>query len=74
MRNASATTEQNDNVKLPVNRVFVLQLDAATGKASNRFAGRLEHVASGEVVHFESQQDMIQFITRLFEEQSSSDG
>jgi hypothetical protein len=38
--------------KLPANRAFVVQLQAATTEDENVFQGRIEHLASGSAEYF----------------------
>jgi hypothetical protein len=50
---------------LPVERAFVVQLHVETDVARGRFAGRVEHVLSGQAAHFNTLQDLLTFINRV---------
>ena len=43
---------------LPSNRAFVVQLHATAGQAAGDFAGRVEHMASGQVARFSSTEEL----------------
>ena len=47
---------------LPVRRAFVLQLRADAEVGRGVLVGRIEHVASGRVAHFESLAELLRFI------------
>jgi hypothetical protein len=47
----------------PVHRAFVVQLGWESDVAHGQFAGRVEHVVSGEVTHFQSPEELLVFIT-----------
>lgn len=49
-----------DPGSLSPDRAFVVQLRGHPGA----FAGRVEHMASGEAAHFESAEDLLAFLTR----------
>jgi len=44
---------------------FVVQFRAATDFERGRVAGRVEHVASGRVAHFESTKELLETFARL---------
>ncbi len=50
---------------------FVLQFHESESKGHS-FEGRVEHVASGQAIHFSSQQELLSFISRLLQETSKS--
>jgi hypothetical protein len=50
---------------LPVNRAFVLQFLSKSNVQLGQFQGRAEHIASGQVFHFNSQQEFFDFVLRM---------
>ena len=53
------------NRPLPRQRAFVVQLQAQADATPERFAGRVEHVISGQAVHFHSLDECLAFIARV---------
>jgi hypothetical protein len=53
------------NRPLPMERAFVIQLHAEAEVAQRRFAGRVEHVLSGQAAHFDTLEDLLWFIERV---------
>lgn len=51
----------DDPGSLSPSRAFVVQLRGRSGA----FAGRVEHMASGEAAHFESAEELFAFLGRL---------
>jgi len=51
-------------VALPADRAFVVQF-AARIEDGNPFTGRVEHLASGSAVHFDSLTRLGEFVARL---------
>jgi hypothetical protein len=50
---------------LPANRAFVVQFRAQPEGAPLRSAGHVEHLLSGEVLRFDSQEQLLVFVHRL---------
>jgi hypothetical protein len=50
---------------LPTNRAFVVQFRAPAIGAPLSYAGRVEHVVSGEVTDFHSLTELMAFMTRV---------
>jgi hypothetical protein len=50
---------------LPANQAFVVQVRSKLNVGLGQFQGRAEHVASGQVIHFSSQQELFDFIVGL---------
>jgi hypothetical protein len=50
---------------LPADRAFVVQLYAEADVARGRLAGRIEHVVSGQAMHFDGLEDLLAFIERV---------
>ncbi len=50
---------------LPRQRAFVVQLRAQADATPDRFAGRVEHVVSGQAIHFHSLDAFLGFIARM---------
>jgi hypothetical protein len=46
-------------------RAFVIQFRAETDVTAGRFAGRVEHVVSGQATHFSSLEELLGFIARV---------
>jgi hypothetical protein len=54
-----------NDVPLPPQRAFVIQLRAQPDPGADLFIDRVEHMASGDAVRFSSAEDLIAFITRV---------
>ena len=50
---------------LPTNRAFVVQVRAQPPGAPFAWDGRVEHVVSGQVTHFQSLEELEAFISRV---------
>ena len=50
---------------LPQNRAFVVQFSAQTDFARSRVLGRVEHIASGTVLHFKSRDELLEFTAMM---------
>jgi hypothetical protein len=50
---------------LPTNRAFVVQFRVQSTGASPAYAGRVEHVVSGEVTRFHSLDELLAFMVRV---------
>ena len=46
-------------------RAFVVQFRAETELAQARYVGRVEHVASGQALNFQSLEELLAFFTHL---------
>jgi hypothetical protein len=46
-------------------RAFVVQFRTATGQTAGEFAGRVEHMTSGQAVRFSSSEELVAFLTRV---------
>jgi len=44
---------------------FVVQFREATDAASQRFAGRVEHMISGQATRFQSAEELLAFLARV---------
>lgn len=53
---------------LPQNRAFVVQFSARTDFARNKVQGRVEHIASGTVLHFNSREELLEFAASMLPE------
>ena len=51
--------------KLETQRAFVLQLQSGGDGSTDSFAGRVEHISSGVVTHFQTVQEFMDFIARV---------
>ena len=50
---------------LPVQRAFVVQLHATADVAQARLVGRVEHVVSGQALHFHTVDELLAFMARV---------
>lgn len=50
---------------LSIHRAFVVQFRAETDVEKQRFVGRVEHVASGQVAYFDSLEGLLAFIRQI---------
>lgn len=50
---------------LPANHAFVVQFRAQAAREPQSWAGRVEHLVSGQATHFESWEDLQQFVARV---------
>lgn len=62
------TSDDRKHAWLPPERAFVVQFYADTSLDTTHMAGRVEHVISGQVGHFDSLTTLLAFITRVFVE------
>ena len=53
---------------LPVHRAFVVQFRAEAQVQCGHFAGRVEHVVSGQAMHFASLEELLAFMTKVLTE------
>ncbi len=60
-------TRPTPDVEQPLSptRAFVVQFREEPEEAGNRFAGRVEHVTSGQAARFESPEDLLAFLVRV---------
>jgi hypothetical protein len=54
-----------DESPLSPHRAFVVQLREHADVARDQWAGRVEHVASGQAAHFQSLEELLTFIARV---------
>jgi hypothetical protein len=50
---------------LPTQLAFVVQFAAETAVGRGRFVGRIEHVVSGQVAHFQSLDELLACLVRM---------
>lgn len=50
---------------LPTNRAFVVQFRSRTEMTPPRCAGRIEHLVSGQATHFQSWEELRQFVEHI---------
>ena len=50
---------------LPTQLAFVVQFAAETAVGRGRFVGRIEHVVSGQVAHFQSLDELLAGLVRM---------
>jgi hypothetical protein len=56
----------NDSLpSLPSNRAFVVQFRATAEPTQDNWAGRVEHIVSGEAVRFDSWEHLQRFIQEM---------
>jgi hypothetical protein len=56
----------------PERGAFVIQFRASADVEQGRFAGRVEHVASGEVGHFQTPEQLVAFVRHVLFERHKS--
>jgi hypothetical protein len=57
--------QPEDQPLFPVRRAFVVQFSAATAVEPARFAGRVEHVVSGQAAPFNSLEELLTFLVQM---------
>ncbi len=62
---ANVTPQAENESPLSPYRAFVVQFRAETKVARGRYAGRVEHVVSGQATHFASLEELLAFIGRV---------
>jgi hypothetical protein len=62
-----------DNVALPTNRAFVLQF-RRDDEVNIRYAGRIEHIESGQVEYFYSTEEMCAKLKTILSQKNSNPG
>ena len=50
---------------LPTNRAFVVQFRLPSADAAPAYAGRVEHLESGQVARFQSMEELLAFMIRV---------
>ena len=58
-------SQSQEQTQLPTQWAFVVQFSAETDVAQEHFAGRVEHVVTGQTTHFHTQEDLMAFLTRM---------
>lgn len=53
---------------LPVRRAFVVQLSVETDVTRGHWIGRVEHVVSGQNLHFQTLDDLLGFMAQILKE------
>jgi hypothetical protein len=59
---------------LPVHRAFVVQFRAEAQVHREPCAGRVEHVVSGQAMHFSSLEELLAFMARILTEACTEPG
>ena len=54
-----------DQPSLPTHRAFVVQMHAAAELQNGQFMGRVEHIVSGQGMHFHSVEELLTFIVQV---------
>ena len=54
---------------LSVHRAFVVHFRLSTNITQGRIEGRVEHVVSGQSTHFDSLEELLAFVARVFTQQ-----
>lgn len=50
---------------LPSDRAFVIQFRSSIEAEEGEFAGRAEHLASGQMIRFQTQEELLSFIKKM---------
>ena len=64
MKRGPITPDSSAENVLPVDRAFVMQLNA-TATTQGQLSGRVEHVVSGQAAHFQTLDQLLAFIARV---------
>ena len=59
---SESTADSAATNALPSSRAFVVQFTAAPDVPQRRIAGRIEHIATGQALHFQNLQQLIAFV------------
>ena len=62
-----------DQLSLPTQRAFVVQLHAESKVEKGQFKGRVEHIVSGRSTHFSTMQALKAFMHRVLTEGRSEE-
>ena len=62
MQNEQLTVYSNDPSELPVNRSFIIQIEAHVVINKGQFNGRVEHIVTGKSTRFHSLSELLVFI------------
>jgi hypothetical protein len=65
-------TLSTKRMPLPTNRIFVVPFRAQPAGAPRDWAGRVEHVVSGQTTHFHSLEELLAFMCRVLAGMQSS--
>lgn len=65
MTGGSITPDPAADPPLPVERAFVVQLHSTAGVTQGQLTGRVEHVLSGQVAHFNNLDELLAFMARV---------
>ena len=57
--------QQTEKAPLSVHWAFVVHFRLSTNIAQGRIEGRVEHVVSGQTVHFASLEELLAFVARV---------
>ena len=60
-------SRQSDITQLPRSQAFVVQLSTDTDVGQLRYAGRIEHVMSGQTRRFGSWEELLSFISQVLD-------
>ena len=59
------TKEPRERVALPAERAFVVWLRGDCRPGERDYRGRVEHVRTGDIAHFESLDELLAFLVRV---------
>lgn len=60
----NATTDALPARRFPRDQAFVVQLGIGTDVTADRIIGRVEHIASGDTLHFDTAGELLAFFAR----------
>jgi hypothetical protein len=58
----------------PIQHAFVVQFAADTSLRDADMAGRVEHIASGQAIRFQSTEELLTFVTQVLQTLTASAG
>jgi hypothetical protein len=68
------SARSENNVSLPANRTFVIQLQANSRASEFSHRGRVEHLASGQATHFPDEGKLWAFVDSVLATECSEPG
>ena len=57
---------------LPAWKAFVVQFTRETGVIAGAFAGRVEHLSTGQMARFDSSQELVEFVQAVLQHETGS--
>jgi hypothetical protein len=74
MAESPHTAQTEGQLPLSVHRAFVVQWRVETDIAQGRVMGRVEHVVSGQAIHFHALEELLAFMAQVLQEVGMAGG